>query len=527
LNVAHAPVSAPPSEPERGRIAPASRTGESTYGQILKSSALIGGSSALTILAGIVRSKAVASLIGPAGFGFMAVYMSIVQLAQSVAGMGINASGVRQIAAAVGTGDTERIARTAAVLRRTSVTLGVLGAVLLALLSGPVSRLTFGDSQHTLPIALLSLTVLFGAVSGGQGALIQGLRRIKDLARMNVLGGVAGSAATIALVYLLRERGVAVALVATAGASVAFSWWYSRKLRFAAPPLSAAEIGHEAGDLLKLGFAFMASGMVMAGAAYVVRILIVRLAGLEAAGLYQAAWAVGGLYVGFILQAMGADFYPRLTVAIRDREQCNRIVNEQVLVSLLLAGPGVIATLVLAPLVLTALYSPEFRHALEVLRWICLGATLQVVTWPLGFVVVAEGRRSLFLWVEVAYAAVYLFLAWALVRWVGAVGAGMAFFGSYVFHAVVLYPIVRSLTGFRWSGPNLRLGGAFLALVGLVFCGFQVLPPWLAVTAGAVAGTASAAYSAAALVRLVPVDRLPRPFRLVMGWARVVPRRTP
>ena len=51
------------------------------------------------------------------------------------------------------------------------------------------------------------------------------------------------------------------------------------------------------------------------GAAYTIRLIVLRNAGLEAAGLYQAAWVLGGLYVAFILQAMGADFYPRLTEA--------------------------------------------------------------------------------------------------------------------------------------------------------------------------------------------------------------------
>ncbi len=60
-------------------------------------------------------------------------------LTQSVAGMGINSSGVRQIAEAAGSGDKTRIAQTAAVLRRTSVVLGLLGAALLLVFSRPVS----------------------------------------------------------------------------------------------------------------------------------------------------------------------------------------------------------------------------------------------------------------------------------------------------------------------------------------------------------------------------------------------------
>ena len=53
-------------------------------------------------------------------------------------------------------------------------------------------------------------------------------------------------------------------------------------------------------------------------------------------------------------------------------------MNEQTLVSLLLAGPGVIATIIFAPLIITLFYSPEFYEAVEVLRWICLGVAMRV-----------------------------------------------------------------------------------------------------------------------------------------------------
>ena len=92
----------------------------------------------------------------------------------------------------------------------------------------------------------------------------------------------------------------------------------------------------------------MASGFLMMGAAYVVRTMVLRMVGFEAAGFYSSAWTLGGLYVGFILQAMGADFYPRLTGVAKDNTEVNRLVNEQTQISLLLAGPGVMATITFA-----------------------------------------------------------------------------------------------------------------------------------------------------------------------------------
>ena len=67
---------------------------------------------------------------------------------------------------------------------------------------------------------------------------------------------------------------------------------------------------------------------------------------------------------------------------------------------LLLAAPGVIATLTFAPLVIWLFYSSAFAPAVEILRWICLGMMLRVASWPMAFVLVAKGERKLYFWTE-------------------------------------------------------------------------------------------------------------------------------
>ena len=98
-----------------------------SYGQILKSSAWIGGSSVLTIGIQVIRTKAVAVRLGPAGFGLMGLYTPIIDLALAAANVGIASAGVRQIAESVATGDEVRIARTVVALRRTAIVRGILG----------------------------------------------------------------------------------------------------------------------------------------------------------------------------------------------------------------------------------------------------------------------------------------------------------------------------------------------------------------------------------------------------------------
>ena len=514
-------VSAALHDTETGSAPVAARP---TYREILKSSALIGGASVITLMVGIIRTKAMALLLGPAGFGLMGVYSSIADLARSVAEMGVNSSGVRQVADAAASGDIRRIARTVAVLRRVAVVLGALGAAALALFAKPVAEFTFGNDEHAGAIVLLSLAVLFRVVAEAQGALVQGMRRIADLARMNVIGAVFGALVGVPVVYVWGEAGVAPSLVAVAAMSIATSWWYSRKIDVGKRAVTLSDVGPEVRSLLRLGFAFMASAILMMGAAYAIRIIVLRHVGLDGAGLYQAAWTVGGLYVAFVLQAMGADFYPRLVGAIRNHSECNRLVNEQALVSLLLAGPGVLATLTFAPLVVQLLYSAEFTAGVELLRWICLGMALRVITWPMGYIIVARGETWLFLFTEVTWTLVNVGLSWMWVRSFGLNGAGMAFFGSYVFHAAIVYPIVRALTGFRVSRTNARIGALFVVSIAIVFGAFQALPPASATVLGAAGTVLSAIHSTRLLVTLVSPERIPPRLLRALALFGLVPR---
>ena len=492
-----------------------------SYSEIVTSSALIGGSSILNIAIGTVRTKVMALLLGPAGFGLFGVYWSISNVCECLAGMGINSSGVRQIAHASDPPDDDQLAQTAFVLRRLSIVLAVLGAALLAVFSRQVSSFTFGNSRFSGSVALLSLAVLFQVVSYAQGALIQGMRRIRDLAMMGVIGAFAGTVIGIPLVWFLREGGIVPSIVAVSLASLCASWWYSRKIQFQTLRLTSLQVRQEASALLKLGSAFMSSYLMGVGASYVIRIILLRRFGLEAAGLYQSAWTIGGLYAGFVLDAMGADFYPRLTAASRDNTLSNRLINDQIHAGLLVAGPGVIATLTLAPVVLALFYSVKFVPGVALLRWISLGTIMQVATWPMGYLILAKGKQALYFWTELAKEAISISLAWECVRVMGVNGAGVAFAGTNVLYGIVLSVIAYRVSGYRPSGTNVRTGLYLLTVILLVLSGFYFLSSMWATALGALVAITSSVYSIRVLALLLPADRLPRPVRWLFARLNV------
>jgi len=321
------------------------------------------------------------------------------------------------------------------------------------------------------------------------------------------LGSLWATLCSLPLVYLFRLRGVAIALIAVAAMTLLTSWWYSSKIKLEPTVVSFEVARRQTSALLKLGLAFMSSSLITMGIAFIVRLLLLRKEGFGAAGLYQSAWTLGGLYVGFILQAMGADFYPRLTAAAKDRTACNRLVNEQTEIGVLLGGPGVIATLTFAQIVIAGFYSATFLAAVPVLRWLCLGTFLQVITWPLGFIVIAKGRRKLFFLCEVSWGVVSLILAKLFIGVFGLSGAGIAFFGSYVFHGLLVYAVARQLTQFAWSRQNVKVITIYVLLIGSVFGSLYVLPLLIGLSIGVAAFVIACIFSIRLLMSLVAFDR--------------------
>jgi antigen flippase len=502
-----------------------SQDDKKSYGQILKSSVTIGGSSVLNLGLSMVRNKIFALLLGQGGMGLVGVFTSLLELSRSVATMGMNTSGVRQIAEASAAADSERIARTVITLRRLALLLGIVGGIGLVACSPWLGRLTFPEVKgHRVgEVALLGLAVVLWAVSVGQIALVQGMRRIGDLAQASVLGGLLGTMFSIPIIYFWRERGIVPSLICVAAMSLVASWWFSRKVQVERITLSFANWRAESAGLLKLGVVFMLSGLMTLGAAYLVRVMVLRKLGADAAGNYHAAWAVGGMYVGFILQAMGADFLPRLTAVAKNSRDCTRLVNEQTEVSLLLAGPGIAATLALAPVVVWLLYSAEFQAAIEVLRWVCLGMMLRVASWPMAFIMTARGDRLLFFATELGINIVLIGLTWLGLRWFGLNGTGMAFFGMYAVYWLMIYLVMRKLVDFRWSAANRNTGLIWLTALAVVFALPYLLPELPAMALGTLVALGGGFYSLRRIFNLLPPERLPKAVVKVARLLRVLP----
>ncbi|MDP3197164.1 O-antigen translocase [Tabrizicola sp.] len=424
----------------------------SSYRTILRSSSIIGGAQVINIAVGLVKMKVVALLLGPAGVGLIGLYLSLIQTSSSVAAMGLGNVGTRQIAVAHAAGGDVAVGRTRRALFWGTMLLALTGAALFWLASGWIARVILADETRANDVAWLSLGVALTVAAGSQGALLTGLRRIGDIARINAGAGVIGAALGILALWLWGAQGlIAMVLIAPVVTFMLGHLYVARLGAPAGPPIRLPEMAREWKTMLTLGFAFMFSGLVTTLGHLAARTLVQRELGTEALGQFQAASAIGMTYLGFVLSAMGTDYYPRLTAAIGDRTTATRLVNEQTEVALLLCAPVLLAMLGLAPWVIHLLYSAEFAPAVEILRWQLLGDILKVMSWPLGFVLLAVGAGKTFILTESLGMGVFVLGVLIGLPLMGVTATGVAFLALYVAYLPLVWLLGGRMIGFRWT----------------------------------------------------------------------------
>ena len=446
------------------------------YRTVFKSSSLLGGSQGISYLIGVARTKALAYLLGPSGIGLLSLYRSVAGTVGTFAAMGIGESSIREVAASKGKGDPRHIDIIGKVVRRSCFLSGLLGLLICVAFGVPISRGVFGDSSHSVSIALLGITLLLGAMTSAEISLIQGTGQVAKLAKISIITSLLSIIPVVSIYAWMGKDGIIPSLLLTAVLTFFPARMASRGIADRNAKVSWMETFQKGRILLSLGFAFMLTGLFWAGKDMIIRTSITGSFGLAATGIYQAAWAISGLFVNFVLRAMGMDFYPRLTAINDDPEAMREAVCQQIEVGTLLALPGVIFTVVFSPLIIQLLYTPAFASASVLLSVLACGVFFKVVSYPLNTIQLAKGDAKGYLIVGLLYGAFELGLSLLLFKFMGLIGLALAYPISTFLHVLAMLWVGKRMIAFKHSKAVAIMFSVALLFIGVSACIVFTLP---------------------------------------------------
>ncbi len=425
---------------------------QQSYRKVLNATSLFGGVQVINIIISLVRSKVIALLIGPIGMGISNLLLTTMELINGLTNLGLERSAVKDISLANTNSNSKSVAKTISILKKLVWLTITIGIILMIALSPWLSEMAFGNKDYTISFIWISIALLFKQLSSSQLAILQGLRKLQYLAKANLLGNFIGLLITLPLYYFFRIDAIVPAIIIATFMSFIFTYYYSQKLDIAPVAISRKEAVSEGKGMINLGVMLSLSSMITLLVAYIIRIYIgssneTEELGLIDVGLYSAGFVILNSYVGIIFNAMGTDYFPRLSEIANDIIKLRKTVLEQAIVAILLITPIIVVFLAFAPLIIVILYSNEFSPIVAMVTWGILGMIFKAVSWSMGYMIIAKGDSKVFIKTAIGFNAILLLINIVGYHYGGLEGIGISFFIYYIIHFIT----IRIITYYRYD----------------------------------------------------------------------------
>lgn len=437
------------------------------YRHIVKYLSIFGGAQGISMFLNIVRNKFASILLGANGLGLIALYNRTIQMFSDCTGLSLSFSAVRKMSDVYENGsqtDTEHCVK---IIRSVAFLTGLAGMLLFLLASPFLSKWIFGSyGYYASRFAMLSPVVLFMAVSGGEVAILRGVRQLNKIALYSVWTAVSAVLVAVPLYYFMGLGGIFPAMFLIAFMQMAGVLYFSKKLyRYRISPFSVSLL-REGIDMVKLGVGYIYASILTSCSIWLICKALSEIGNGTVTGLFSAGFVLVSMLPSILFAALDSDYYPRLSGIFCRSKERNTMINEQIEVHILVQTPIILGFVVLLPELLPLLYTQEFMPALRMTQIAMFALMLNTLTYPISFMPLSKGESFTFLVQESVYNVSFVvFVVLGYYRH-GLAGIGLAMALARVVDFITVYSIARRKYSFRLSGRVVRyfLINVFIAL---------------------------------------------------------------
>ena len=441
-------------------------------GSIMKVMGILTGVQMVQVICSMVKMKLVSLWLDTTGIGLFGIFSNAVDTVSSLTDSGVRQTAVRTVSTE--SNDPGALSRAVATVRGWSAVIAIAGALLMSALSPLLSRIVFGDTKLWWSFALLSFTMLCNSIASGEMAVNQGTRRFRYIARISMFSSVTGLLLSIPMFRFMGDASVIPSILVWSGATLCYALWF----RYRAPRKVKVTktLLREGSSLVRLG-GYMAMALFMTNLAQMLFLAwLNRTASTSEVGLYNAGQILCVRYVGFVIAAVGMEFYPRLSAHIRSRERVEVFVSHEISLVLRVLVPLVLCFLIFRHFIVWVLYKSDFEVIIPFIS-ICIGHTvLRAASTCIAYTVVARGDGRLFLLTESADAFVGLGLCIAGYSLWGLEGIGAAYVVWFASYLTMSWLIFRFHYGYRLRPGAVASIASAVATIGCAIAAVMLLP---------------------------------------------------
>jgi len=447
-----------------------SKNNNSSYKSILKSISAFGSMQVITMIIGIITTKAAALFLGPNGIGLLGLIKNAINLILSSTNFGFSLTSVKEIAEYSSNKNKTELKKSIYTVKHFSIGIGILGMLSTMALSTILSNWIFGEQSYYPWFLLLSINFLLLNYNLGLVAILQGLRKMKLIVYSGILVSIFTMVFTIPSYFFLKQKGIIPAILLSNLSALFINLYYTKKLNISKLNLSLIELYERSKPMLKLGF--LLSINIIFG--YITHFLIKLYlkdygASTDTLGFYEASIIILTSYFGVIFNVMSIDFYPKLTSFNKFNRKIKKLVNDQIELALLLVTPLIIFMYLFSKLVLKILYSSSFENVEIILKFGLLSIIIKAISWPLGYILLAKNNKNQYFYITLISDVFILCSSIFLYLKIGLLGLGLTVLINHFIFGIYIYLYVNKHYEYSVEGNTIKI--IFTSLIfGVTTC---------------------------------------------------------
>jgi O-antigen/teichoic acid export membrane protein len=437
--------------------------------KIFESTLIMGTSTVMVMAVDLVRVKIMAVLLGTAGVGTLAILNQFHTVAVSIICLGLGNGITRYIAKYESDGMQENSKRVLGNAFQAILLVSVVFSLLTILLSTFLSEWLLGDRGFFLFIIIYAVSLPFAAYPFATNHFLRGLKKVKELAKINFYRSFISIFLIIPLVYFFGLKGAVFSVIVTTTVHLLLNKYFVSKERnsFRKIPIQSfkPDIMRK---LLPYGITSLITGFSYYLSLLFFRMIIVHNLGMEMNGIYQPVWALTMIYPTLVLSSMSAYAYPRLC-ELKTNHDISEELNGIFRVTVLLIVPVMLFLVVACKPIIVILYSPDFIKAAEYLPLQIVGDFFKIVVWSIGMFILPTKRLKAFVWLSLVPYGFMVGLAALLVKSFLLHGIVAAFTICYFVTFIAYLIYARRQINFKfWPKNYSLLVISFIALVCII-----------------------------------------------------------
>lgn len=364
--------------------------------RVLKATTLLGSTQVMSMACSVVRMKLLSIWVGELGVGLMGAISQAADFIGNATQLSMRTTAVRDLAAA----PPSHRSQVLICVRRYGLLLGLIGFAIMFLLAPQIAEFTYGSGVFGWAYRISALSILFTSLLGSETVVLQAYGEYKAIAMRGLLSAILGLLIALPLFYVLRENGVAFAILGYSLVGWLTALHLSRRHR-AIKPLPTWK------SSLSLGKGFIAVGAILTVTSLVtdaVNFAFIGFIGRHgevALGHFQAGYTMLWRYVGICFTAFAVEFYPRLSRVAHNRRATSLMITHQAMLFTILAVPFAALAIALAPWLVRQLFRQSFMPMLPYFVWGMVGMILRPLSITMSYSFLAANRGRVYAITEI------------------------------------------------------------------------------------------------------------------------------